>query len=65
LIVQNHRTVGVGRRFWRWPSPTPSSGRLSYRLVRAMPAWVLIISTGGDFVTSLVNLCQCVITFTV
>lgn len=63
-ISRNHRIVGVGRDLWMPSSPIPL---LSWGPPepRAMITLLLSISTNGNFITSVGNLCQHSVTFTV
>lgn len=63
---QNHRRVPIGGTSRCHVVQHPCSSKVTYRwLLRTVSRWLLQISKDEDSTTSLSNLCQCSITFTV
>lgn len=63
---QNHRKVEFGRNLWRPSGQTVCSRKATYRqLPMTMSSWFFSTSKEGDSTTSMGNLCQCSVIFTV
>lgn len=65
-ISQNHKTVEVGMDLWRLFSPNPCSSTATWtQLPGTTSRCLLKIVKGEESLTSLSNLCRCLITLTI